>query len=178
MDYDLIYRDEKMELCEDFIDVGYMAENIEVTTLEGKALEVKRSHQDSSMTILASFPNCEDFEREILALDTFLSHLQVIVHSYLIFDTKSDTLESLAKKLKTFKALIDSEREFGPMYGTEIASGSLEGKLTKSLFLISKDGAIFYLDMPKDLEKSIDLDRLQIELNKAYITYTGVGCHD
>jgi hypothetical protein len=63
------------------------------------------------------------------------------------------------------------------MYGTEIINGNLTNLLTKSLFLISKDGAVFYLDMPQDLDTPLDLERLQIELNKAYTTYTGVGCH-
>ena len=67
--------------------------------------------------------------------------------------------------------------EFGPMYGTKIVQGDLENKLAKALFLISKDGAIFYLEFLKNLEENFDLERLRVELNKAYITYTGVGCH-
>jgi len=79
--------------------------------------------------------------------------------------------------LKKFEILIDSEQEFGGMYGASIEDGSLESKLTKSLFLIGKDGAIFWLEVPEDLSKELDLERLQVELNKAYVTYTGVGCH-
>jgi hypothetical protein len=45
------------------------------------------------------------------------------------------------------------------------------------MFLISKDGAVFYLDMPNDLSDPFDLDRLRVELNKAYTSYNGTGCH-
>jgi peroxiredoxin len=84
---------------------------------------------------------------------------------------------ALKNRLEKFKIYFDCEDEFGGMYGTQIVSGTLEGMLTKALFLISKDGAIFYLDMPDDISKPLDLERLQVELNKAYVSYTGVGCH-
>ncbi|HHH18997.1 MAG TPA: hypothetical protein ENK86_00580 [Campylobacterales bacterium] len=177
MESDIIYKNESFELCEDFIDVGYMAENFEAQDEYNHSVEVRRSHSDHSMTVLVSFPNYIDFKEEILAMDAFLSHLQVAVHCYLIFDSRIPEATVLDNRLKKFQLLFDTEKEFGAMYGTQIVSGSLEDRLTKSLFLVSKDGAIFYLDMPHDLAKPLDLERLQVELNKAYITYTGVGCH-
>ena len=60
MESKIIYKDELIELCEDFIDVGYMAENIEVINMFGEKEEIKRSHPDKSMTILASFPHDKD----------------------------------------------------------------------------------------------------------------------
>lgn len=178
MESSLIYKGESFELTEDFIDVGYMAENIEVQTLDGASFEIKRSHTDGDMTLLISFANCDDlFVEELLKIDEFLSHIQVPVFCYVLFSQKFDKLEELSKKLKKFQIMIDTEEEFGNMYGTKIVTGSLTDSLTKSLFLISKDGAIFYLDMPQNLEEHLSLERLQVELNKAYVTYTGVGCH-
>lgn len=177
MESNIYYQDETLELCEDFTDVGYMADNFEAMDLYGNPVKIKRSHADHAMTILVSYPNYEAFQAEILALDTFLSHLQVPVHCYLIFDFVIPEATAVANRLKKFILLFDTEQEFGSMYGTQIVSGSLTDRLTKSLFLISKDGAIFYLDMPNDLAKPLNLERLQVELNKAYITYTGVGCH-
>jgi len=172
------YQDESIELCEDFIDVGYMAENIEVTDSQGESIEIKRSHPDKSMTLLVSFPHDKNgFMDEILVMDELLSKIQVPLNCYFIFDKdyKVDTV--LKNRLKKFTLVLDRDDEFGNMYGTKIVSGSLEDKLTKSLFLISKDGAIFYLEMPNDLSKEFDLERLRVELNKAYTSYTGVGCH-
>ncbi|WP_455756304.1 hypothetical protein [Sulfurimonas sp.] len=178
MESKIIYKDERLELCEDYIDVGYMAENIEVKDMSGEIQEIKRSHSDKSMTILASYPHAkEDFTSEILKLDELLSKIQVPLNSYMIFDKDYEKQVILSNRLKKFKVVLDHEDEFGNMYGTKLVSGSLEDKLTKSLFLISKDGAIFYLDMPDDLSNEFDIDRLRIELNKAYTSYTGVGCH-
>ena len=178
MDSKIIYKDEFLELCEDFIDVGYMAENIDVKDLAGDCFEIKRSHSDKSMTILVSFPDAKDeFFEEILKIDEFLSHIQVPLNAYMVFDKATQVQTILKNRLNKFKIVLDADDEFGDMYGTKLVSGSLEGKLTKSLFLISKDGAIFYLDIPNDLNKEFDIQRLRVELNKAYISYTGVGCH-
>ncbi len=178
MESNIIYKEQECALCEDFIDIGYMAENIEVTDMNGDTKEIKRSHSDNSMTLLVSFPNeDEGFIKELLVMDEFLSHIQVPINCYFIFNEKTDTLSAIQSKLKKFEIVFDSEEDFGNMYGTKIVSGILEDTLTKSLFLISKDGAVFYLDMPNNLVKPLDLERLQVELNKAYVTYTGVGCH-
>lgn len=178
MESSITYKNEKCELCEDFIDIGYMAENIEVSDTKGETKEIRRSHSDGSMTLLVSFPNEDEaFIKELIVIDEFLSHIQVPINCYFLFNEKNETLAALNEKMKKFEIVFDNEEDFGNMYGTKLVSGPLEDKLTKSLFLISKDGAVFYLDMPNDLDKTLDLERLQVELNKAYVTYTGVGCH-
>jgi peroxiredoxin len=178
MESSINYLGESCELCEDFIDIGYMAENIEVADVKGDTFEVKRSHEDKSMTLLVSFPNDKNgFMDEILKMDELLSKIQVPLNCYFIFDKEYKVDTVLKNRLKKFTLVLDTEDEFGNIYGTKIVSGSLEDKLTKSMFLISKDGAIFYLEMPEDLSKPFDLDRLRVELNKAYTSYTGVGCH-
>jgi peroxiredoxin len=178
MESNVVYKGESLELCEDFIDIGYMAENVEVTDSKGELKEIKRSHPDKSMTLLISFPHGQEgFIDEILKIDELLHHIQVDIHCYMIFDGSFEEQSVIKNRLKKFEVVLDTEDEFGSMYGTKLVSGSLENKLTKSLFLISKDGAVFYLEMPSDLEKQFDLERLRIELNKAYTSYTGVGCH-
>ena len=174
----VIYKGEACELCEDFMDIGYMAENFEACSIDDKITEIKRSSPDRALSVFISFPSFdEEFGAEILKIDMLLAELEVEVHCYIIFDKKTDDLVLLSSKLEKFTILIDNEEEFGNMYGTKIVGGSLEGKLTKALFLISKDGSVFYVDMPEDLSTKIDLERLSVELNKAYETYTGKGCH-
>ena len=178
MESKIIYNDEVLELCDDFTDVGYMAETIEVKDLAQKTKLIERSSAERAMTLLVSFPHAKDaFTTEILVLDELLSHIQVDLHCYLIFSEDGEDKTILKNRLKKFEMVFDEENEYGSMYGTKLVSGSLEDKLTKALFLISKDGAIFYIDMPNDLNKPLDLDRLRIELNRAYTSYTGVGCH-
>ena len=178
MESDIIYKNEQFDLCDDFIDIGYMAENFEVIDTHSEKQEIKRSHADGSMSLFISFPDTsDDFSKEILKIDQFMSKIQVPIKCYFIFNEELEDTTVFKNRLKKFEMVFDSEDEFGNMYGTKIVSGSLENKLTKALFLISKDGAVFFLDMPKDLEKEFDLERLQVELNKAYVTYTGTGCH-
>lgn len=178
MESKIKYNDELLELCEDFIDVGYMAENFEAMDLNGDIVEVKRSHTDKAMTLLLSFPHAkEEFLSEILRLDAMMALIQVPIYCYILFDRDGEDKEVLKAKLEKFTLLFDTQDEFGSMYGTKLVSGTLEDKLTKALFLISKDGALFYLDMPSDLQKPLDAERLRVELNKAYASYTGVGCH-
>lgn len=179
MDFEIIYKDNICDLTDDFIDIGYMAEDIEVSDLNGQIKQIKRSHENGAMTLYVSFPDTSDgFIKEMFKLDEFMSHIQVDIHCYFIFNKLDENEIILKNRLKKFQVVIDTQDDFGNMYGTKIINGVLEDKLTKALFLISKDGAIFYLDMPSDISnKQIDLERLQVELNKAYITYTGVGCH-
>lgn len=178
MESKLIYKNEELELCEDFIDVGYMAENFEAHDFYDNIIEVKRSNIERSMTILFSFPDASNgFLQEILKLDKFLSAIEVDINCYLIFDKEHENMAPLKNNLNKLIIIYDTENEYGSMYGTQIVSGTLENKLTKALFLISKDGAVFYLEMPNDLEKEFNIDRLRVELNKAYVSYTGVGCH-
>ncbi len=178
MESKIKYNDEFLELCDDYIDIGYMAENIEVADILGDKHEIRRSHPDKSMTMLVSFPDDQNgFAHEILKMDELLNKIQVPINCYFIFDKEYEMQTVLKNRLKKFKVVLDVEDEFGNMYGTKLVSGTLEDKLTKSLFLISKDGAVFYLEMPDDLNNEFDLDRLRIELNKAYTSYNGVGCH-
>ncbi len=178
MESKIIYKNEQLELCEDFTDVGYMAENFEAEDFYGVTKEIKRSSADKAMTLLISFPDVNgSFSDEILTIDEFMSHIQVDINCYLIFNKQSEEKIAIKNRLKKFEIIFDTESEYGNMYGTKLVSGSLKDKLTKALFLISKDGAIFYLDTPNDLEIQFDLQRLQVELNKAYVSYSGVGCH-
>jgi peroxiredoxin len=174
----VVYNEESNRLCEDFIDVGYMAEDISVVNYYDKEKVIKRSHSDRAMTVLISFPDLStEFVKEMLILDIFLNQAEIDLHCYLVMDQKYDGILPLKNRFTKLRIVFDALDEFGPMYGTKIVEGSLQDKLTKALFLISKDGAVFYIDMPEDISTPFDLERLKIELNKAYASYTGVGCH-
>lgn len=178
MESKISYKTEEMELNDDFMDIGFMAENINVEDFYGNKITLKRSHSDKSMTLFISFPNAiNGFLEEIQKIDIFISNIVVPINTYFIFSDHFEEQMALKNRLERFEIVFDKENDFGAMYGAKIMSGSLADKLTKSLFLISKDGAIFYIDMPEDLDTKFNLERLQIELNKAYLSYTGVGCH-
>jgi peroxiredoxin len=177
MTSEIEFNGNKYKLVEDFTDIGYMADNFEANDFHGNSIEVKRSHANKAMTVLVSFPKLSQFTDEVLALDKLFSELQVDVYCYLIFDKDFEDKTAIQNRLNKFQMIFDEEEEFGNMYGTKIIDKDLKNELAKSLFLISKDGAIFYLDFPQNLDKPFDLDRLAVELNKAFVTYNGQGCH-
>jgi len=172
MESQMKYKNEEFQLTDEFIDIGYMAEEIEAVDLEANEIILKKASANRMIQIFISFPNYEDFKDEILAFDEFMNNSKVEIFTYILFN------ENL--QLPKFKKLVpvfDVNEDFANMYGTKIVTGSLENKLTKALFLIGKDGAIYHIDMPDDLEKPFDMDRIRVELNKVYQSYTGVGCH-
>lgn len=169
----IIYKNEEMELTDDFIDIGYMAENIDVIKLNGEKFTIKKASPNRNIQIFLSFPNFDDFKEEIIAFDEFINGAKIDIFTYIIFNEKIDFPYEFKKIIPVF----DVNEEFAEMYGTKIVSGSLENKLTKALFLIGKDGAIYHIDMPNNLDKTLDLERIRVELNKVYQSYTGTGCH-
>lgn len=169
----MIYKNETFELTDDFIDIGYMAEDIEAKAFDGQKVLITKASPNRSIQIFLSFPNFEDFKEEIIAFDEFINEAKVEIYTYIIFD-KNVKCDYAFKKIIP---VLDIEDDYGNMYGTKIVSGSLEDKLTKALFIIGKDGAVYHIDMPNNLEDSFDIERIRVELNKVYQSYTGVGCH-
>lgn len=168
----IIYKDRESILTDEFIDIGYMAENFDVINIEGEDLTINRN-SNRNLQILISFPSFGEFKDEIIAFDELMNDAKVDIFTYLIFDKKINFDYEFKKIIPVF----DENDEFGDIYGTKIVSGNLKDKLTKALFLIGKDGAIYHIDMPENLENPLNIDNVRIALNKAYQSYTGVGCH-
>ena len=173
MKYEIIYKNEEMKLTDEFIDIGYMAENFDVININNEEITIKKASPNRNIQLFLSFPNFDDFSEEIIAFDEFISGAKIDIFVYLIFNEKID----LSYDFKKIIPIFDINEEFANMYGTKIVSGTLENRLTKALFLIGKDGAIYHIDMPSNLDSPLDLERIRAELNKAYQSYTGAGCH-
>ena len=84
------YKGETFKLCDEFMDIGYMAENFEATTLNAKSKEIKRSNPNRIMTMLVSFPNASEFEDEIRKIDAFMSRIQIEINCYMLFASSDD----------------------------------------------------------------------------------------
>jgi peroxiredoxin len=173
MNSKITYKNESFELVDDFIDIGYMAEDIDAIGLDNQPLHISKNSPNRTIQIFLSYPSFEAFKDEIMAFDHFMECAQVEIFTYIIFDEPTDFSYTFKKLIPAF----DVNEDYGNMYGTKIVSGSLENKLTKALFLICKDGAIYHIDMPTNLENSFNIERIRVELNKVYQSYTGVGCH-
>lgn len=168
----MIYKNEEFKITDEIIDIGYMAEDVDVKGIDKKEFTIKKATPSRTIQIFLSFPNFEDFKEEILFFDNFIDEAEVEIYTYVFFNE-----EIKLPKLKKIIPVFDINNEFGDMYGTKIVSGSMENKLTKALFIIGKDGAIYHIDIPQNLEKPLDIERVRVELNKVYQSYTGVGCH-
>ncbi len=173
MNSKITYKKESFELIDELIDIGYIAEDIDVLGLEQQALPISKKNPHRTIQIFISFPCFEAFKDEIIALDEFINTAKIEILTYIIFNAPLKLDYSFKKLIPVF----DVNDEFGSMYGTKIVSGSLKNKLTKALFLIGKDGAIYHIDMPTHLENPFNIERIRFELNKVYQSYTGVGCH-
>ena len=169
----IIYKNEEMKLTDEFIDIGYMAENFDLININNEEITIKKASPNRNIQLFLSFPNFDDFSEEIIAFDEFISGAKIDIFVYLIFNEKIN----LSYDFKKIIPIFDINEEFANMYGTKIVSGTLENRLTKALFLIGKDGAIYHIDMPSNLDSPLDLERIRAELNKAYQSYTGAGCH-
>ena len=169
----ITYKKEEMNLTDDFIDIGYMAENFDAININNEKITIKKASPNRNIQLFLSFPNFDDFSEEIIAFDEFISGATVDIFTYVIFNEKIDFPYEFKKVIPVF----DVNEEFASMYGTKIVCGTLENRLTKALFLIGKDGAIYHIDMPSNLDTPLDLERIRVELNKVYQSYTGAGCH-
>ena len=173
MNSKITYKNEEMFLTDDFIDIGYMAEDFDVIDINNEEKTIKKASPNRNIQLFLSFPNFNDFSEEIIAFDEFINGAKIDIFVYVIFNEKIDFPYEFKKIIPIF----DVNEEFANMYGTKIVSGSLENRLTKALFLIGKDGAIYHIDMPSNLDSPLNLDRIRVELNKVYQSYTGAECH-
>lgn len=164
------FKDEKLELIDEFIDIGYMAEDVMVDDIDGNEIEIKRYSPKRTIQLFISAPFVDN---AILEIDEFLNEANIDLDCYLFMSQKEENIP----ELKKLKLVFDKDGDFGELYGTKIVSGSLKDKLTKSLFIIGKDGAIYHIDIPSNLEDNFQIERIRQETNKVYQSYTGVGCH-
>lgn len=169
----ITYKNEELELTNDFVDIGYMADNFDAVDINNNEVTIKKASPNRNIQLFLSFPFFDEFSEEIITFDEFISAAKIDIFTYVIFSEKT----TLSYKFKKLIPIFDINEEFANMYGTKIVSGTLENRLTKALFLIGKDGAIYHIDMPENLEKPLDLEKIRLALNKAYHSYTGAGCH-
>jgi peroxiredoxin len=167
------YKDETLELIDEIVEVGYKSEKVKVCSNSGETTTIGGFKPSKTVVLIITLPNIENIETQIQKLDSFLANIVVDIDCYLVFanDTKIDFIP------KKVNFMYDKYKEFGTMYGTLIVSGSLEKELCKSVFIIGKDGAIYYENTLPNLEDDFDFEKLSIELNRAFSSYTGQGCH-
>ncbi len=172
------YNEFELELIDEFAEAGYRAERVKLLDSASKDIIIGGQRPDKDLQVMVSIPEYSDlFLEDIRALDALLAQTAIPIHAYLISQEKPSKVEQEKYKLHSFLPLYDLFGEYGVMYGTKIETDPFQGKLAKAIFIIGKDGAIYFENVFSDMAQNIDTTRVVIELNRAAQAYTGAGCH-
>ena len=132
-------------------------EKIELLSVNGRDKLIGLKNTNFAGCLFASIPHSSQFFfKDAVRLDEYLYYNCTDIDTFLIFAQKPHSLP----RFKKFKILIDKNYQFSSRFGINIVSDFLSGNLTKSLFLINKNGIITYKFVPIDLYFRINLDEL------------------
>jgi peroxiredoxin len=155
------------------LDIGYASEPATVTGSDGKAHTL--GGQNGKTQLIVSAPFIDDaFIEELTKIDRELpvgEEAGFTATLVVANDTHSDP------QLKHFDFYIDSDGEFGDWYGVRLVGAPCDGELAKALFVISKDGALFYDEFADNLHHHFNTETLLRKIAAAQECYTGKGCH-
>jgi thiol peroxidase len=162
-----------MTLEDEPLDIGYASEKVGVLDTAGKKRIIGGQNGKTQVVITAPF------------LDDSLANEIDLISKGLPGGTPEDVTLSLVVAssehsdpgIEGVDYYVDSEGEFGDWYGVRLVGGPCDGELTKAVFVISKDGALFYDEFVATLHDTFTLERLNRKVSAAIECYTGKGCH-
>lgn len=155
------------------LDVGYASEKVTLEGASGETFTIGGQNGSTQLIVTSPFVT-DSLVSQLREIDTLLilNALGGVCKSLVVANAKHGD-----PQLEEWRYGIDKEEAFGDYYGIRLAPGELESELTKALFVISKDGALFYSEIPDDLDKAFDTDRAIVKIAAAANCYTGKGCH-
>jgi peroxiredoxin len=158
-----------LELEDMPLDVGYGSERVELKNSTGEKFTI--GGQNGATQLLISAPFIDDaLLSQLNEIDTLLS-LNALggITKALIVANDTHTLPATEEWLVGY----DYDEAFGDYYGVRLSNK----ELAKSLFIISKDGAVFYHEILGDLDAPFSIDKALTKIVAANSCYTGKGCH-
>ncbi|KIM11346.1 MAG: hypothetical protein KU37_06845 [Sulfuricurvum sp. PC08-66] len=169
----ITYLDHTLTLDDIPLDEGYATERISVT--DGTGATQTLGGQNGATQLLITLPFIDDaILEELRAIAHDLPHggdypvtASLIVHDAAIADP---TIEGLAY-------YVDTQGEMGDFYSVRLSGAPLESALAKALFVVSKDGALYYGELLRDMAKPFNTATLARKIAAAQLAYTGKGCH-
>lgn len=167
------YNTSSVRLEEMPLDIGYASERVELTGGSDETFHI--GGQEGVTQLIVTTPFIDD---ELLAqlheLDLLLSlnALGGITKTLVVA-----TNRHVDPKLAEWRFGIDRDEAFGDYYGIRLSPGELGGEFAKALFVISKDGALFYDEILRDLNAPFAVENALIKIAAAQNCYTGKGCH-
>lgn len=169
----IIYNTSTLTLEELPLDVGYASEKVTLKNHSGESFTV--GGQNGATQLLISAPFIDDaLISQLSEMDTLLSlnALGGITKALIVANDKQEL-----PALEEWLVGADTDNAFGDYYGVRLAEGELGGEFTKALFVISKDGALFYTEIPSDLNEPFSLEKALPKISASTSCYTGKGCH-
>ncbi|MGZ5209072.1 MAG: hypothetical protein ACXWB0_08655 [Sulfuricurvum sp.] len=155
------------------LDIGYASEKVSLKNHKDETFTI--GGQNGFTQLIFSIPFIDDeFLAQLKEIDTLLglNALQGISKTLVVANPKHTN-----PQMEGWLFGIDTNEEFGDYYGMRIAKGELGGEFAKGLFIVSKDGALFYNEILNDLNTSFSLEKALPKIAAAMNCYTGKGCH-
>jgi peroxiredoxin len=162
-----------MRLEELPLDVGYASEKVTLKDINGTEHVIGGQNGKTQLIVTAPFID-DSFVSELDAIEDALpsgGEHEVVAALVVAGEAHKDP------ELKRFQYLLDSEGEFADWYGVRLSGDPCDGELTKALFVISKDGALFYDEFVPDLHDAFNAETAIRKIYAAQECYTGKGCH-
>lgn len=158
-----------LELYDLPLDIGYASEKVELKDNTGSIVTI--GGQNGTTQLLISAPFIDDaLLAQMSEMDTLLSL------NALDSITKGLIVASYTHHLPTIEGWLcgyDVDEAFGDYYGVRLNND----ELAKTLFVLSKDGAVFYHEILNDLNAPFSIDKALAKIVAAQSCYTGKGCH-
>lgn len=169
----IIYNTSTVRLEDMPLDVGYASERVSLSNGANETFAI--GGQNGTTQILITAPFIDDsLLSQIQELEELLglNALGGITKALIVASAKHTS-----PQMEGWMFGIDSDEAFGDFYGIRLVGDTLSGEFAKSLFILSKDGALFYHEILPDLSKPFSLDKALTKIVAAMSCYTGKGCH-
>lgn len=165
----ITYNTTLLELEDMPLDIGYASERVDLKNSTGETFRIGGQNGSTQLIIVLPFID-DSCISQLKEMDSLLS-INALggITKALIVATDNHAMPPLEEWLVGF----DYDEAFGDYYGVRLSNK----ELAKSLFIISKDGAVFYHDIVNDLNDPFSLEKALLKIAAAESCYTGKGCH-
>lgn len=169
----ITFKDFNMQLEDMPLDPGYASDEVKLKDSENKTYAIGGQNGKTQVIITTPFID-EQFLKELEEIQTLLPKggEHEVTAALVVASNKHKN-----PNIENIDFYIDSEGEFGDFYSTRLVGEPYDSELTKSIIIISKDGAIFYDEFLNNLEDKFNQEALLRKITAAQLCYTGKGCH-
>ena len=169
----ITYNSALLELEDMPLDVGYASERVDLKKSSDETFRIGGQNGATQLILAVPFIT-EACITQLHDIDSLL-YVNALggITKALVVASNKHSLPSLEEWLVGY----DYDEAFGDYYGVRLSKGELGGEFAKALFVISKDGAVFYHEILEDLNAPFSFDKALVKIAAAQNCYTGKGCH-